>query len=105
MRLSATSAASSATPSPLTSSAQASKRNGSGAVGGLSSNSSSFVGPQSEGGLEQERGKGQEQEDAAAVGATAVAPHLAEAVTARWFVADLGNATSTQAVYAEVWCS
>ncbi|CAM9354228.1 unnamed protein product [Ectocarpus fasciculatus] len=104
MRRSATSSASSATPSPSTSSAQTPKRNGSGAVVGLSSNSSSSTGPHSEGGLEQERGKGQEQEDAAAVGATAVAvaPHLAEAVTARWFAADLGNATSTQAVYAEV---
>ncbi|CAM9265044.1 unnamed protein product [Ectocarpus sp. 4 AP-2014] len=102
MRHSATSSASSATPPPSTSSAQTSKRNGSGAAVGLSSNSSSFIGPHSEGGLEKERGQGQEHEDAAAVGATAVAPHLAEAVTARWFAADLGNATSTQAVYAEV---
>ncbi|CAB1104366.1 unnamed protein product [Ectocarpus sp. CCAP 1310/34] len=96
---SATSSASSATQSP-SSSAQTSKRNGSGAAVGLSSNSSSFIGPHSDRELEQERGKGQEREDAAA--ATAVAPHLAEAVTARWFAADLGNATSAQAVYAEV---
>ncbi|CBN78120.1 conserved unknown protein [Ectocarpus siliculosus] len=96
MRRSVMSSASSATPSPSTSSAQTSKRNGSGAAIGLSSNSSRFIGPHSEGGLEQERGRGQEQEDAAAVGATAVAPQLTEAVTARWFAADLGNATSTQ---------
>lgn len=31
-----------------------------------------------------------------------VAPHLAKAITARWFAADLGNTTAAAAVYNEV---